>query len=178
MNGELAVNRLERLFTTLTLLGIGFGGGIWVAQPTSMLVAQVQPETSAGTQIDISVANAEKVKQASDALETAQAALQQDGLYNPAIRGINAYATLSGGIDAMADLEDGRGVDPVTFAGLHAGLATDEVATGLSYDASGRLTYKGKLVRIYSVDRLRDATKRQAAVIDVTKGGRRNADRP
>ncbi|MBA3312389.1 MAG: hypothetical protein M3552_16970 [Planctomycetota bacterium] len=172
------MNRLAHLSTAVALLAIGFAGGVWIAMPSATIKAQQTPEEPTAEPIQISDANAEKVKQASDVLETAQAALQQDGLYNAAIRGLNPYATLSGGLDAVADLEDGRGVDPITFAGLHAGLATDEVTTQLSYDANGRLTYKGKLVRIYSVNRLRESNRRQAAVIDVTKGGRRKIGAP
>lgn len=170
----IAVNRLARLSSAVAFVALGFGIGVWTTLPTRSLVAQesLQKPADAPT-IQISEADAEKVKQASDALETAQAALQQNGAYNPAIRGLNAYATLAGGLDAVADLEDGRGVDPVTFAGLHAGLATDDVTTQLSFDANGRLTYKGKLVRIYSAERLRDFNKRQASVLDVAKGGRR-----
>lgn len=170
-----AVSRLVRLSSTVAFIGLGFALGVWATLPTRSLVAQestAQPSPNT-VGLAISDADAEKVKQASDALETAQAALQQDGQYNPAIRGLNPYATLSGGLDAVADLEDGRGVDPITFAGLYSGLATDEVTTQLSYDAHGRLTYKGKLVRIYSAERLRDFNRRQAAVIEVTKGGRR-----
>jgi len=168
------VIRLARLSSAVAFLGLGFTLGVWATLPARSLVAQENlQQPSKAVSVEISEADAEKVKQASDALETAQAALQQDGLYNPAIRGLNPYATLSGGLDAVADLEDGRGVDPVTFSGLYSGLATDEVTTQLSYDAHGRLTYKGKLVRIYSADRLRDFNQRQAAVIEVTKGGRR-----
>jgi hypothetical protein len=154
--------------------------GSWATLPSPSLVAQEAPAKPSAEPIalKISDADAEKVKIASDALETAQAALQQDGVYTPAIRGLNAYATLSGGLDAVADLEDGRGVDPITFAGLHAGLATDDVTTQLSYDAHGRLTYKGKLVRIYSAERLVEFNKRQASVIEVTKGGRRRPGEP
>lgn len=175
----IAVNRLARLSSAVAFLALGFTFGVWTTLPTRSLVAQVgDNQPSAGAEnVNISEADAEKVKQASDALETAQAAMQQNGSYVPAIRGLNPYATLSGGLDAMADLEGGRGVDPITFAGLHSGLATDEVTTQLSYDANGRLTYNGKLVRIYSAERLREFNKRQATILDVAKGGRRALER-
>jgi hypothetical protein len=174
----IAVIRLARLSSPVAFLALGFAFGAWTTLPTRSLVAQESLQKAAGSvEVQISEADAEKVKQASDAVETAQAALQQNGAYNPAIRGLNPFATLSGGLDAVADLEEGRGVDPITFAGLYSGLATDEVTTQLSFDANGRLTYKGKLVRIYSAERLRDFNKRQAAVIEVTKGGRRPLDR-
>ncbi len=170
--------RLARLSSAVAFLGLGLALGVWATLPARSLVAQENLQQPAdAVNVQISEADAEKVKQASDALETAQAALQQNGLYNPAIRGLNPYATLSGGLDAVADLEDGRGVDPITFAGLYSGLATDEVTSQLSFDANGRLTYKGKLVRIYSAERLREVNKRQAAVIELTKGGRRALER-
>ena len=58
-------------------------------------------------------------------------------------------------MDAVADLDSGQGVDPVTFAGLYAGRAIQEVADHLSYDEEGRLLYKNKVVRMYSIERLK-----------------------
>lgn len=156
------------LVTAGTLLGVA------LTSPFGSLTAQeAASEGSAAATVDISQANAEKVKQASDALATAQAALEQDGAYRRAIRGLNAYAVLSGGVDALADLESGHGVDPITFAGLHAGLAEDEVTPHLAFDANGRLTYKGKLVRMYPPERMRGMLKRQEGVLAVTAGSRR-----
>jgi hypothetical protein len=57
--------------------------------------------------------------------------------------------------DAAEAAMAGRGVDPETFAGLYAGLAVDEVASELAHDDEGRLTYKGKLVRMYPISRLK-----------------------
>ena len=73
----------------------------------------------------------------------------------------NSFLVSTGGGDAVADLESGRGVDPETFAALYADLATDEIAQHLAKDGEGRLTYKGKLVRIYPIARLKELfTKR------------------
>jgi hypothetical protein len=81
--------------------------------------------------------------------------LQEEKRYVPAIQGLNAFATTVGGIDVIADLESGQGVDPETFAGLYAGQALAEVAENLARDGEGHMTYKNKLVRIYSSTRLR-----------------------
>ena len=97
----------------------------------------------------------DKLKNANDALTTAMIALQQENVYTPATKGVNSFLVSTGGGDAIADLENGRGVDPETFAALYADLAIDEVAQHLSKDEEGRLTYKGKLVRIYPIARLK-----------------------
>ena len=57
---------------------------------------------------------------------------------------INAFLVLSGGGNALDDLESGHGVDPETFAALYAGLAIPEIGDHLAKDDQSRLTYKGK----------------------------------
>lgn len=92
---------------------------------------------------------------------------------NSAIIGPNFFSISVGGIDAIHDLEDGRGVDPETLAGLYAGFAIPEVSKHLNVDflpgggtkilaADGRLRYKGTVVRLYSPAHLRGlfATRR------------------
>lgn len=88
-----------------------------------------------------------------------------------AVIGTNYFALSVGGIDAIRDLEEGRGVDPETLAALYAGFARPEVAKHLNLrktegtsgalvlkieDADGRLRYKGTTVRLYSPTRLRE----------------------
>ena len=90
--------------------------------------------------------------------------------------GINHFALSVGGIDAIRDLEEGRGVDPETLAALYAGFARPEVAKHLNVrktegtsgaliikieDADGRLRYKGTTVRLYSPTRLRELFERR-----------------
>ena len=81
--------------------------------------------------------------------------LQDEKRYVPAIQGLNAFATSVGGVDAVADLESGQGVDPETFAGIYAGQALAEVAEHLARDGEGHMTYKNKIIRVYSSTRLR-----------------------
>lgn len=96
-----------------------------------------------------------KVQAAYDALRSAMDTLKQEGTYKPVTKGLNSYAVLAGGLDAETDLEEGRGVDPETFAALYAGDATEAVAENLARDDEGRLTYKNKVIRIYPISRLK-----------------------
>lgn len=75
--------------------------------------------------------------------------------------GLNYFAASVGGIDAEKDLEEGRGVDPETFAALYADLVTPKIAEHLDYDAQGRLRYKKNVIRMYSRDRLRELFQRR-----------------
>ncbi len=111
--------------------------------------------------VQLSPETDEKLKKANDALTAAMTALTSDQVYNSATKGMNSFLVSTGGGDAVADLEKGRGVDPETFAALYADLATDEVAQHLAKDEEERLTYKGKLVRIYPIKKLKELfTKR------------------
>lgn len=85
----------------------------------------------------------------------------------PAASTTNYFAVSVGGVDAIRDLEEGRGVDPGTLGALYAGYALPEVARHLNLkferggkiriDApDGRLRYKGTVVRMYSPMRLRE----------------------
>lgn len=158
-----------------TIVGFGLGVGARNLALPTMAQAQTPPaEKKAGDEaktIDMSVADAEKIKQAIDAIAIAESALVQSGRYVPAIRTANAYAVLHGGVDARAALEAGQGVDPVTFAGLYQGDAIDAVLTHLGRDTLGRLTYKGELVRMIPVQRMKELDALQAAILDVAAGG-------
>ncbi len=167
------MKRLTRLMPPAVIGLVGFALGVWSAIPLSVAPAQVSPSASAARALaeDVSEANAERIMLATEALNTAQAALVQEGHYVAAVRGLNPYATLSGGVDAVKDLEEGRGVDPFTFAGLHIGLAVDDVLPHLGTDTVGRLTYKGKLVRMYPPERMKEIRERQAAIIAISQGG-------
>ena len=167
--GDTHVKRLARFAKSAGLLSAGIVLGAVAASPLGPVTAQ----EAAAPATDISEANAEKIKQASDALATAQVALEQDLLYKPAVQGLNAYAVLSGGVDAIEDLENGRGVDPITFAGIYAGREIDEVTPHLKRAANDRLTYKGKLVRMYPPERMKELVAKQAAILTLTAGNRR-----
>lgn len=97
----------------------------------------------------------EKIKTAYDALKDAAEALQKEGYYLAATDEVNVFGVLSGGVNAIADLQSGNGVDPETFAAIYAGTIKQEVRELLQRDTSNRYTYNGKLVQMYPVSELR-----------------------
>lgn len=115
----------------------------------------------------------DKVKAAQTAIEVAQQALVSEGKYQPVVVGFNAFAVTAGGVDALKDLEEGRGVDPETFAGLYAGQAIGKYGNDLKTDDRGRLTYKDKVVRMYSVDRIKKLYARRAEFAGRKSGTRK-----
>ena len=96
-----------------------------------------------------------KLKEAFAAIKGAAETLEQENLYVPATTTLNVFSVMAGGLNAVQDLEDGRGVDPETFAALYAGEAKPEIKEHLDNDEQGRLTYKGKVVRIYPKQRMK-----------------------
>jgi hypothetical protein len=108
----------------------------------------------------------EKIKSANDEILTAAADLRAEGLYRPATTIPSPYAVLVGGVDAMEDLRTGRGVDPFTYAALYAGLASDEAKVDLATDEQGRVTYGGRVVTMYSIDRLKKLFEKQQRLLD------------
>ena len=172
--GDTLVKRLARFAKSAGLVSAGVVLGVAATSPLGLVTAQDTPSASAPiVATDVSEANAEKIKLATDALSTAQVALEQDLAYKPAVTGLNAYAVLAAGVDAVEDLENGRGVDPITFAGLYSGLEIDEVTPHLKTDSNGRLTYKGKLVRMYPPERMKELVAKREAILTLTAGNRR-----
>lgn len=95
-----------------------------------------------------------------------------------AIIGTNYFGVSVGGINAIKDLEESRGVDPETLAGLYGGFAVPAVAKHLNLRkirdseggirlkieaVDGRLRYKGAVVRLYSPEHLRVLFDRREA---------------
>ncbi|MEO1982765.1 MAG: hypothetical protein ABGZ24_19825, partial [Fuerstiella sp.] len=66
------------------------------------------------------------------ALKDLDGFLEAINFENSAMIGTNYFAVSVGGIDAIRDLEEGRGVDPETYAALYAGYARPEVAKHLN----------------------------------------------
>ena len=112
----------------------------------------------------------DKIRDANNAVTSAVLALKNDGRYEAISEDPNAFAVLAGGVDAMADLQSGRGVDPVTFAALYAGRAVGEVEEKLSKDDKGRLLYNNKLVRMYSIGRLKRMYAERARILGEEEG--------
>jgi hypothetical protein len=141
------------------LLAIGYMLGASGEFNLARLMAQ-QPADSGPSDETI-----DKIREANNAINAAMLALKNDGRYNSVIQDPNAFAILSGGLSGMADLESGRGVDPVTFAGLYAGRAIGDIESDLSKDDEGRLLYKNKLVRMYSIGRLKQMHAVRAQIL-------------
>ena len=106
-----------------------------------------------------------RIKEGFDALRRAQVALEQSGRYKPAANGVNSFVTLAGGYDVLNSLQNGRGVDPETYAALEAGFAPQTVLGDLGRDRSGRLTYKDQVVRLLPRETIRKLYLRRAEVL-------------
>ncbi|QDT65003.1 hypothetical protein [Calycomorphotria hydatis] len=147
---------MRRTLGAFALIGFGFALGLVgrdLNSPASAQVGELSRETT------------ERLQQAARLMQTAQGSMEVRGQYVPAVSGLNAFALFSGGVNAVEDLEAGRGVDPVTFAGLYAGLATDEIQQSLSLDDRGRLTYNGRVVRMYPVRRIKQLYAEREALL-------------
>jgi hypothetical protein len=144
------------------ILAIGYVLGACGAFDANGLQAQPQqPPADAGP----SEETIDKIRQADTAVNSAMLALKNDGRYTSVIQDPNAFAIMAGGQDALADLESGRGVDPITFAALYADRANGDIKEDLSHDEEGRLLYKGKLVRMYSIGRLKQMYAVRAQIL-------------
>lgn len=135
---------------------IVFGGGYFCGRSNGLAPEQIQAQTDESSiRSQLSEQSNEKLRDVFDALNGATASLQGEGRQKSAIQGFNAFSVTVGGIDAVQDLEEGRGVDPETFAGLYAGAASDEVAPHITVNDDGQVLYKDKIVRMYSTGRLK-----------------------
>lgn len=140
---------LTRGVVMLGLLAFGYVLGANHVLHLASVQAQNEEE------LKISDETRKKIQAANESLKSAGDDLKEADLDKPAIKGLNSFAILVGGVNAIEDLETGRGVDPVTFAGLYAGEAVDEIAEHLTFDEEGRLTYKNRVVRMYPISRLK-----------------------
>ena len=129
---------------------IAFGYLLGVSQMFAPRPVEAQADSAAPSEESL-----KKLKEAFTALKIAAESLEQESKYVPATMMLNVFAVTAGGLNCVTDLEEGRGVDPETFAALHAGEAKPEVQEHLDYDEQGRLTYKGKVVRIYPKQRMK-----------------------
>jgi hypothetical protein len=147
-----------RLSSGLGLLFAGYVlGSLHVGGPSPLRAEPQSPAQPQGQSLSEGIPDAlkSKLRDANRGLVDAIQALVEEKRYVPAIQGVNAFAASVGGVDAVADLESGLGVDPETYAGLLSGQALPEIAENLARDPEGRLTYKNKSIRIYSPTRLR-----------------------
>ncbi len=139
--------RLKTVAFGLVMLAIGYGIG---SRPSALIPSLVAQVGDSGLSDD----SADKIRAAHESLKAAMDALQQDGKYEGLSDSPNAFLILSGGGNAMEDLQSGQGIDPESFAALYAGQVKQEIKDGLTADDSGRLLYNDQLVRMYSRSRL------------------------
>lgn len=146
--------RLRKFSVCLVLLGVGYLLGATQA-PATLHAQQDTPisdyEDSLILTINTMYGNMQEL----------QKSLEAERKHTSAVSGPNAFALLVGGTDAIRDLEEDRGVDPETFAALYAGRAAPSVFPHLGTDEKGRVTYKGKVVRMYSRERLKRLYRRR-----------------
>lgn len=141
-----------------------FAAGYWCGQVELSATSELQAQQADATRQGASQDTLRKIRVAHDAVADAQSSLENEQLYVPAIAGTNSFAVMVGGLNAVQDLERGLGVDPETFVGLYSGFATEDVAPKLDYDDEGRLTYDGRLVRLYPKSRLRQLKAQQEKI--------------
>lgn len=104
---------------------------------------------------------ANEVRTVNRSLDSAKEELESEGRYVAATKGVNPFLVLAGGGDAVADLESDDGVDPETFAALYAGRVAEELKDDVALDDEGRVLYKGRVVRMYSIKRLKQLYDRR-----------------
>lgn len=156
----------------LALIAVGYVlGTSGILQPAKVEAQQAPPETPAANEVTgLNKDTQEKIKAAYEALVAAKEALANDSRYNPATEPdvLNVFGILTGGVDAVADLESGRGVDPETFAAIYADLGAGSLRADIERDSQGRLTYKNKVIRMYPIAMLKQrfALRRQLAGIE------------
>jgi hypothetical protein len=163
--------------TSLTVTGgvglllIGYiAGGSHLLSPAALLAQggkgkAARPGADSQAAPPLSDETKAKIKAAADALKAAQEALEAENHYgNSATKGINAFTVLTGGGSSMDELKSAGAVDPETFGALYAGLATDTVVVDLGRDSENRLTYRGRVVRMYPISAIRAAYAKRSEI--------------
>src|SRR5262245_3809768 len=131
---------LRKLATVALLIGTGYACG---AAHMFVRAAGAQPDEG------VSEAAGDKVREANAAVRSAMQTLESEGAYTGVTLAPTAFLILSGGGNAVQDLESGNGVDPETFAALYAamriegedGIIDPLIKEALAFDAEERVTY-------------------------------------
>lgn len=154
------MKRLKFLAATTLIFGAGYLCGQFQVGDPAIAHAIAQKEGVDAISNE-TLANYQKFRKSATDL---QASLQGENLNVSATEDPNFFAISVGGIDAIRDLEEGRGVDPETFAAIYADRVTTEVRAALDTDADGRIRYKGTVIRLYSKERLNEVFNRRKQV--------------
>ena len=163
------MRRYALTLSGLALFAAGFVSGHLDSALPSLLSAQ--QDNAAEFSHEVLTAYNKARKAVTDLNDTFTAT----GLTTSAMSDVNFFSVSVGGIDVLRDLEEGRGVDPETFAALYA--FEDQIANGqkervfrqfgvdvsqhLDSDEHGRIRYKKKVVQLYSTERLNQLFNRR-----------------
>src|SRR5258708_1019653 len=113
------MRKIVTVLGAVALVAVGYLlGASHALSPASLWAAQAggaKAKAAAQPGSDLSDETKEKIKAAAVALKAAMDALVDENRYQPAIKGVNAFAVLTGGGNARQDLENGAIVDPETF---------------------------------------------------------------
>ena len=164
---------MKRSMQILAILGlIGFGYLLGSTQGFKAVWAQTEESMPSDDAI-------KKIREAYAAMKNAASQLSLESRYSSVTHAVNPFSILVGGINVKDDLEDERGVDPETFAALNVSIfeikknkakndmLADWVDVNLfNYDSSGRLTYRNKVLRVYSISRLRRLNAQRQIVLE------------
>jgi hypothetical protein len=143
------MKQFQRMMAGLLLAGVGFVAGQLTADHSTLLSASQDESSKYGLDVLQAYRLLNKAGRELSSLLTA------GGNLTTVTTASNYFGISVGGVNAEQDLEEGRGVDPETFAALYADLATPKIAEHLDYDEQGRLRYKKTVIRLYSRERLR-----------------------
>lgn len=143
------MKRFQKLMAGLLLAGAGFVAGQLTAGHSTLLSASQDESSKYGLDV------LQAYRQLNKAGRELSSLLTAGGNLTSVTTAANYFGISVGGVNAEQDLEEGRGVDPETFAALYADLATPKIAEHLDYDEQGRLRYKKTVIRLYSRERLR-----------------------
>ncbi len=139
------------------VFGFGYLCGTWNAGMPQNLSAVQQQKPVEEISSDTLTAY-QKFRKGSNDLSDS---LAGESLQVSAVEGLNFFALSVGGIDAVRDLEEGRGVDPETLAAIYADRASPEISQHVDTDPQGRRRYKGTVIRMYSKERLKEVFQRR-----------------
>lgn len=149
--------RSSKLLATAVVFGFGYlCGSFQLASPTDLNAVQELPPVE--TVSSESLLAYQKFQKASNDLSDS---LKGESLLTSGVEGTNFFALSVGGLDALRDLEEGRGVDPETFAAIYADRSSPEISQHIDKDSDGRMRYKGTVIRMYSKERMKEIFQRR-----------------
>jgi hypothetical protein len=151
------MRRIGQVLAVLGVFGSGYLLGSFHSGNASALQA-VQQRTGAESVSDDTLFAYQRFVKGGNELSDSLAA---ESLNTLAVEGRNYFALSVGGVDAVRDLEENRGVDPETFGAIYADRATPEVTEHITTDSLGRKLYKGNIVRLYPRERLKEVFQRR-----------------